>query len=287
MQELEQSDYERCKPFVEWAHYRVGGAATRLPKYKDSMWLRDVAAFLANGPRIAKNAHQLVYVFVFNGGKMKLQSLLWRGLAIAAVGCFAAFCSTASMADPLQIQCVSPTVCSAGSITGIQKTTSSPVDFNLVMADGKYAGTAYLVFLEPVGGSQVTIGSELSGSWSSSAVSAGVFAGFNDNGKGELHTYSSAQGFSPSLGGYDVYVDNLGSFTGPDSFSFSLPAGTIVLGFDVITGKHGAKTTLTTPWSEALTVTGSTVPTPEPSTLLLLGSGLLGLGFSLRRRFVA
>ena len=203
---------------------------------------------------------------------------------IAALAFLLAFAKP-SMADPLQIQCTTPTVCLAG---GIQTTGSIMPSFNLVMTNGKYdGGTAYLAFLVPVGDPSLPFGTS-EGLWTGSpATTVGDFLGFADS----QHNFSSANSFSPSAGGYDVFLVNLGAFNGPISFSTPDPlsANTLIIGFDVLTttDKHGHVITsvLTTPWSESLD--GGSTPTPEPSSLLLMGTGLVGLGAAFRRRFLS
>ena len=64
------------------------------------------------------------------------------------------------------------------------------------------------------------------------------------------------------------------------TFNDDLATGTFVLGYAVFPGKTSGSNVFNTPFTE----TGFVQPVPEPSTLLLFGAGLIGLGFLRRRK---
>jgi PEP-CTERM motif len=102
----------------------------------------------------------------------------------------------------------------------------------------------------------------------------------------------STQTVDPGANGYYVYLLDFGAFdykTAPGDPSFSVNSGAVPQGsvFLAFLTDYGTKNvTVDTPNSAAILETspppGS--PTPEPSSILLLGSGVLGFAAMLRRR---
>ena len=90
--------------------------------------------------------------------------------------------------------------------------------------------------------------------------------------------------------GYNVYLYDFGAFdyktaSGDPAFSVSsgaVPEGSVFL--SLLTDYDTRNVTVDTPNSASILETGPSASTPEPSSILLLGSGVLGFAAVLRRR---
>ncbi len=192
----------------------------------------------------------------------------------------------------------------AGTTTIITSDTLPTLSFQLTNG-GTDTGEAYLAILIPAGGSlpSFTVNGNNAMSTASSNFSSGAFTDFLAANVGNLSLASGAGGnedFSAfvtaagqvgvSASAFTVYVYDLGAFTGaPLTITFnniaSFPQGTIFWGFltNQACSSGPCVMTDTTPLSEAVTIGVA----PEPGTLALVGTGLLLLGLTLRRRLPA
>jgi hypothetical protein len=100
----------------------------------------------------------------------------------------------------------------------------------------------------------------------------------------------STQSVDAGANGYYVYLYDFGAFdyktaSGDPTFSVSsgaVPQGSVFL--SVLTDYNTKNVTVDTPNSASILETGSPSATPEPSSILLVGSGVLGFAVVLRRR---
>ena len=128
------------------------------------------------------------------------------------------------------------------------------------------------------------------------------FLNLNLTGTNHSNSFTNWAGADSSLSGikvneFGIYVFAVDVTLAPKGLinfdlPFTLPTGSIIVAYGQGRshgeGKHqdGSKTIVfDTPFTEAGYKDGRSTPTPEPGSLMLLGSGLVALGGVLRRRF--
>lgn len=150
-----------------------------------------------------------------------------------------------------------------------------PFDFST----GGTTGTSALILFSPT-------------PWSSGALDS--YLGISANPQNPFNNYGGPMGIDTTVTGFFVYASIFTDITLDDQAGelnnplFTIPgglgAGDFALDFFL---PEGASKYIGTPNSEALESVGSTTPLPEPSSLGMLGLGVVGLLGIARKRFAA
>ena len=207
--------------------------------------------------------------------------------------------------DPLHGYCAGAGQCIDNG-TNSPTTTNPPINFGFTVSPGPASGDLWLDVLTPnneVHPASFAVTGTLSGtaslfsatSWTSGDLA--TYLGLSASPNNPIGAYlPSTQALDPGATGFFVYQVDLGSTTLQDAgnpnisplenISPSLPLASYIVGF-LNEGTAASPNWIATANSGAIFETRNPPPPPslpEPTTLTLLGSALMGLGIFQRRR---